>query len=90
MPGQLSNLVLRFSHFLHAPTQNPQHLEKSTNCCDPQAGKDIGRLKELSPYGISLLHILQDFERLIYTPFEPVTHPLLAQEQPSFDTGGQP
>jgi len=28
-------LVLRLPHFLHAPTQNSQDLEKSTNSCDP-------------------------------------------------------
>ena len=28
-------LVLRFPHFLHAPTQNHQDMEKSTNNCDP-------------------------------------------------------
>jgi len=33
--GRLSNLGLRFPHFLHAPTQKSKDLEKSTNSCDP-------------------------------------------------------
>jgi len=32
-------LVLRFPHFLLAPTQYYEGLEKSTDVCDPTAGK---------------------------------------------------
>jgi len=33
--SSLEILVVRFLHFLHAPTQNSKDLEKSTNSCDP-------------------------------------------------------
>jgi len=35
-------LVLRLPQFLHAPTQNSKHLEKSTNSCFPEPEKPLG------------------------------------------------
>jgi len=52
-------LVLRFPHFLHAPNPKPQDLEKSTNSCDPYAGKISRGSKELPPY-INAVCPLQD------------------------------
>jgi len=67
---------MRFPHFLLAPTQNFKDLVKSTNSCDPKAGKAIVGPKQLSPY-ISSVRPLQDPERLIYARVEPIVDPLL-------------
>jgi len=43
-------LILRFSYFLHAPTQNSKDLEKSTSSCFPEAREAIGGPIELSSH----------------------------------------
>ena len=72
-PRRISSqiLVMRFLHFLHAPTQNSQDLEKSSSSCDSKAnmpfwGPKIHRR-------ISLLRVsFKIFEKLICARVEPI------------------
>ena len=94
-------LVLRLPHFLHAPTQNSNDLEKWTNSCDPKARTTTGGRKEL-PSNRSSTHCSHRRRRALQTGGRPWTRPpcwhrtsrtafrLKRRSEPCWSTSQQP
>jgi len=81
--GRPQILVLRFTHVLHAPTQNSKDLDNSTNSCDRKPESSLGHLKSYRL--ISLLCIpFKIFEGRISARVEPIIDSLHPKEQAGF------
>ena len=72
-------LVLRFPHFLHAPTQNSKDRGRSLIVAIPKTENPLGNPKRYRSISF-LCVVFKIFERLIYARVEPVIDPLLPQE----------